>query len=381
VIEAVVEEQYQVPVDSLPSPSMKQPLLALTIALLLSSQSMFQTANAWTIPTPTPTARRSVLSTTAMAPLLQTSVTDSGPDAPVFCWSSQDGQGSRLAKLAALKSNLVHAKLIVFDKDGTLGDCSSSLKHWCRHMTQRLTAALVESGSGTVNEHVAHFHSIIGWDAAKDDVVPSAPVAAGTWEEQVGAISAMLERIGLPRHLAKEWDGELGNVHGDDDPVISNLKEMLLQCQELGLRVAVCTSDDRRPTDQALSRWDIANLVEYSLCGDEVTEPKPSAAPLMQICGATFVNPSECIVVGDTTADTGMARNAQSLMCIGVLTGSGTPEQLTETGADIILPHVGHIPALLQAMGRERRLQVVRDDAPNDGAALVVPRIPLGTMA
>jgi hypothetical protein len=37
-------------------------------------------------------------------------------------------------------------------------------------------------------------------------------------------------------------------------------------------------------------------------------------------------------------------------MCIGVLTGSGTPEILTDTGADIILPDVGHIPALLVVM-------------------------------
>jgi phosphoglycolate phosphatase-like HAD superfamily hydrolase len=53
-------------------------------------------------------------------------------------------------------------------------------------------------------------------------------------------------------------------------------------------------------------------------------------------------------VVGDTTSDTGMARAANAGFCVGVLTGSGTAPQLLDTGAHLILPHVGHIPTLLQ---------------------------------
>jgi hypothetical protein len=47
-------------------------------------------------------------------------------------------------------------------------------------------------------------------------------------------------------------------------------------------------------------------------------------------------------------ADTGLAQNANVGFCVGVLTESGTAEQLLETGAHLILPHVGHIPSLLQ---------------------------------
>lgn len=45
-----------------------------------------------------------------------------------------------------------------------------------------------------------------------------------------------------------------------------------------------------------------------------------------------------------------MARNARAGLCIGVLTGSGTPDQLLATGADLILPNVGHIPKLLSLL-------------------------------
>jgi phosphoglycolate phosphatase len=83
-----------------------------------------------------------------------------------------------------------------------------------------------------------------------------------------------------------------------------------------------------------------------------VREAKPSALPLLLLCEQALLTPQDCIVVGDTTSDTGMARNAKAGLCIGVLTGSGTADQLMDTGAHVILPHVGEIPALLlQTMG------------------------------
>lgn len=90
-------------------------------------------------------------------------------------------------------------------------------------------------------------------------------------------------------------------------------------------------------------------------------EAKPSAVPLQILCQQTTLTPQDCIVVGDTTGDTGMARNAQAGLCIGVLTGSGTADQLMETGANIILPNVGDIPALLQCMGVEQKELVEGD--------------------
>jgi phosphoglycolate phosphatase len=69
------------------------------------------------------------------------------------------------------------------------------------------------------------------------------------------------------------------------------------------------------------------------------------------LCQQASLQPDDCIVVGDTSSDTGMARNAGAGLCIGVLTGSGTADQLMETGANVILPHVGDIPALLESMG------------------------------
>lgn len=107
-----------------------------------------------------------------------------------------------------------------------------------------------------------------------------------------------------------------------------------------------------------LSLMSLFDSLQLSICGDEVTEPKPSARPLEILCQRTSLTPFVCIVVGDTTGDTGMARNAQAGLCIGVLSGSGAADQLMETGANIILPNVGDIPALLTCMGLEKKEQV-----------------------
>ena len=53
------------------------------------------------------------------------------------------------------------------------------------------------------------------------------------------------------------------------------------------------------------------------------------------------------MVVGDTTADTIMGRNAGVGWTVGVLTGTGTREQLLSTGADVVLDNVGGIPDFL----------------------------------
>ena len=109
----------------------------------------------------------------------------------------------------------------------------------------------------------------------------------------------------------------------------------------------------KRPTSILFISHSFCSVVhlQYSICGDEVSQPKPSALPLHILCEKASLKPEDCIVVGDTTGDTGMARNANAGLCVGVLSGSGAADQLLETGADIVLPNVGHIPDLLLSLG------------------------------
>lgn len=285
------------------------------------------------------------------------------PTNSLFAYESKHPESAETAKAFAARLKSRPTQVVVFDKDGTLGDCTASLRRWVHHMTNRL-----QSVSHNEETLIQLFHQQIGWDANRNDVVPSAPVAAGTWESIVGMVRAFMiqhqDRLNVTPNaivdLPQKWHDELGDLHGQDTPLLEDLPGMMRECQRMGYVVAVCTSDDRAATDMALNGWGIAEgkVVEASICGDEVTEGKPSAAPLQALCQKISVYkkqsilPQDCIVVGDTTSDTGMARNANAGFCVGVLTGSGTTKQLLETGAHLILPHVGHVPALLKTLER-----------------------------
>lgn len=134
-------------------------------------------------------------------------------------------------------------------------------------MTTRLSNALeleLHLPPAQIQRDVAALHDSLGWDASVGHVVPSAPLAAGTWEEAVERCSTLFQQFGLSAHVASQWHAELKNLHGADPPTIPNLEEMLQSCRNLGMIVAVCTSDDRAPTDASLKNWDITSLVDVS---------------------------------------------------------------------------------------------------------------------
>jgi phosphoglycolate phosphatase-like HAD superfamily hydrolase len=225
-------------------------------------------------------------------------------------------------------------------------------------MTIKVQSILTNADN--IENLIDKFHTEIGWDNTRDNVIPSAPVAAGTWDNIVGFVYNFLVEhqdlivdTAITKDLALQWHAELGDLHEHDTPLLDDLAGMMKACDELGYTVAICTSDDRGSTDKAMQRWGIDKVVTFSVCGNEVDEGKPSALPLQTLCEQASsmhktYHPHDCIVVGDTSSDTGMARAAKAGFCIGVLTGSGTVEQLLDTGAHLILPHVGYVPKLLK---------------------------------
>eukprot|EP00804_Cyclotella_cryptica_P006197 CCRYP_015275-RB/>CCRYP_015275-RB protein AED:0.10 eAED:0.10 QI:214/0.5/1/1/0/0.33/3/60/310 len=237
-------------------------------------------------------------------------------------------------------------------KDGTLGDCTPALKTWCQKMTNNVRKKCVDDGRSPTQTQliVSQFHQSIGWDANIDNVLPSAPLSAGTWDGIVQLSAEGLMKAGLDVDFdqVREWHENLGDIHACDAPLIPHLPDFLKLFKHHGIMISICTSDDRRSTNACMENWNILDLIDYSICGDEVVENKPSAHPLMELCGRAGIMPHECMVVGDTSADTQMGRNSKAGLIVGVLTGSGTERQLLDTGAHVILPNISYIKDLLE---------------------------------
>ena len=91
-------------------------------------------------------------------------------------------------------------------------------------------------------------------------------------------------------------------------------------------------------------------------------ESKPSAYPLRILCKQADVLPENCVVVGDTNADTGMGKNGNAKLVVGVLTGSGTKEHLLETGAHVVVPDIRFLNQFLFA-STDKAVHVEKADA------------------
>src|SRR6056300_305328 len=130
---------------------------------------------------------------------------------------------------------------------------------------------------------VSSFHSVIGWSVEKNDVVPSAPLSAGTWEEILDITCECLANSGLHVSIDEvtSWHESLGDIHAEDPPLIEDVQGFLKYLKSHGILISVCTSDDRGSTNACLRNWQIEHLVDYSICGDEVTRAKPSPHPLL----------------------------------------------------------------------------------------------------
>ena len=126
------------------------------------------------------------------------------------------------------------------------------------------------------------------------------------------------------------------NLRPIDDP-----PKLVKHLKQHGIKVAVCTTDSRGNTDEVLKAIGIADHVDMVVCGDDPgSKPKPHPHNVEWICRKLGVEPSETVVVGDSTHDLHMGRSAGA-RTIGVLTGVSGEDHLED--ADHIVPSIGHI--------------------------------------
>lgn len=98
--------------------------------------------------------------------------------------------------------------------------------------------------------------------------------------------------------------------------LFSGTKEMLLTLKSKGIQLAVATSKSREELNKALIDDELINIFDITCCGEEF-ENKPDPKMLHYIINQLRVNPSEFIMVGDTTIDVEFANNAKAnIMCV-----------------------------------------------------------------
>ena len=128
---------------------------------------------------------------------------------------------------------------------------------------------------------------------------------------------------------------------------LSNLRVLFDSLYRHGVKIAICTADNRKPTEQFLKAMELGHYVDTMVCGDDDgAVPKPAPDNAHTICTQLGIDPAEAIIVGDTIADMGMGRSASLGATIGVLSGVGEVQDLDHT-ADHMIDNVGQLLPLI----------------------------------
>jgi phosphoglycolate phosphatase len=92
-------------------------------------------------------------------------------------------------------------------------------------------------------------------------------------------------------------------------PLFDGVREMVGELFAAGFLLAVATGKSRRGLDSALEATDLKPLFHATRCADEAFS-KPHPAMLLEIMDELGIDAARTLMVGDTTHDLEMARNA-----------------------------------------------------------------------
>ncbi len=173
-------------------------------------------------------------------------------------------------------------RLLVFDWDGTLADSTAiiagALQQACREM-----------GEPVPDEKSARH--VIGLGLA-DAMRHVAPLLS---PERYGDLAARYRENYFAR------DPEI--------PLFEGVREMLDELAGAGFLLAVATGKTRAGLAHAMARQEIAHMFVATRCADE-SAPKPSPEMLLHLMELLGADPGETLMIGDTTHDLALARQA-----------------------------------------------------------------------
>lgn len=197
-----------------------------------------------------------------------------------------------------------HYELLIFDWDGTLMD-SAGLIVRC------IQASCRDMGLEVPSREAASHIIGLGLREALERVAPGLP------EDHYPELVEHYRRhyLSQDEHLAL-FDGA---------------EELIRELHGRGHLLAVATGKARRGLDRAFGQTGLKSWFHASRTADE-TFSKPHPAMIEELLEELAVTPDKALMIGDTTHDLEMARNA-GIASLAAGYGAHPPETLTTPGA------------------------------------------------
>lgn len=216
-------------------------------------------------------------------------------------------------------------RLAVFDCDGTLVDGQADV---CWAMDRAFARAGLPAPDGQAVRRIVG----LSLPVAVRGLAPDLP------EDQVNAVTEYYRSS----FRARREEGLL------DEPLYDGIAELLVTLRGAGWALAVATGKSDRGLAACLATHGIADLF-VSLQTADRHPSKPHPAMLEAALFEAGAAPHQAVMIGDTSFDMLMARNA-GVPAIGVAWGYHAPHELLASGAASVADSVAALAQSLDAM-------------------------------
>ncbi len=127
--------------------------------------------------------------------------------------------------------------------------------------------------------------------------------------------------------------------------------ETLKALKKMGLKMALCTINSQKSTEQILNRFKIAEYFDATIPREKVNQVKPNSEHCNFALKALGMAAIETLVVGDSVNDVLVAREVKAV-AVGLTTGVSTQEQLKRQGANFIITSITDLPLLVEQLNK-----------------------------
>jgi phosphoglycolate phosphatase len=244
----------------------------------------------------------------------------------------------------AVGNKTIECKLIIFDKNGTLVN---------QHL---LLFELAQARKNSVQKYAGKdaselWEKIVGVDLKKGKIDYNGPLGTAPRREELLIATAAFYLNGYAWSEAKqiaqkaydEADNSMKSPYGS--VLLEGVEETLEHLRKHGLKLAIASTDTHNHTVKSFKALKIESLFDTIIGSDDVANGKPSPGMIFEALRRTESTPDETAMVGDSTSDILMGRNAKVKVCIGVLTGYTSREKLEQL-ADIVVSSVADLHVL-----------------------------------
>lgn len=210
-------------------------------------------------------------------------------------------------------------KLLILDFDGTLAQTAQGIVRTMQATFTRMGFAI----------------------PAEDEICATiglpltVSIAKLAGEKYAGQVA---EAVALYRQLFEE----IGNKNVTAYP---GVVETMATLHQRGVKMAVATSRGHASVEALCGMIGIAPYLSAYVAEDDVKDKKPAPEAVMALLERFGVQPSEAVVVGDTTFDIQMGRRAGCPTC-GVTYGNHSSHQLQAAGADTLVDEFAGVMSL-----------------------------------